>query len=64
MIGLPTAVNWPKNVSLLRSSFESYPETCLKTAIPEICSKGEDLLMVRFNHVFLQRLGRVSGLLS
>lgn len=47
MIGLPSALNWPKNVSLLRSSFESYPQTCLKTVIPDLCSKGEDLLMVR-----------------
>jgi len=47
VIGLPSALNWPKNVSLLRSSFESYPQTCLKTVIPDICSKGTDLLMVR-----------------
>ncbi|XP_001947810.2 cyclin-dependent kinase 4 [Acyrthosiphon pisum] len=45
VIGLPSALNWPKNVSLLRSSFESYPQTCLKTVIPDICSKGTDLLM-------------------
>lgn len=45
VIGLPSALNWPKNVSLLRSSFESYPQTCLKTVIPDLCSKGEDLLM-------------------
>lgn len=54
MIGLPSDINWPKNVSVLRSSFEPYPQACLKTEIPEICSDGKDLLMVRFIYTFLR----------
>lgn len=46
MIGLPSAENWPEDSPLLRSSFESYSPQCLKAIIPEICSEGEDLLMV------------------
>lgn len=47
MIGLPSDSDWPKNVSVLRSSFEPYSQTNLETLIPNICSKGKDLLMVR-----------------
>lgn len=55
VIGVPSEAEWPEDSPLLRSSFESYPQQRLNAVIPEICSEGEDLLMVRFNYLCLKK---------
>lgn len=51
LIGLPSDEDWPEDNSILRSSFESYPQQRLNAIVPKICSEGEDLLMVRLNYL-------------
>lgn len=42
-------MDWPEDTPLLRSSFGIFSQKRLNTIIPELCSEGEDLLMVKFN---------------
>ncbi|XP_014245798.1 cyclin-dependent kinase 4-like [Cimex lectularius] len=51
IIGTPREEAWPEDVSISLSSFIVQPAVDMQTVIPNICSKGKDLLekMLKFN---------------
>lgn len=51
LIGMPSEEDWPRNISVPRSSFQPYPGQLLETVVPDIEPMAKDLLqrMLIFN---------------